>query len=89
MRPVGLTGDATVTPTFGLVNDSFKISKTATVMGMLFFIHQIGAFLSAWLGGIIRQVFGGYTLIWIMDVIVCVIACIVSLKIRKTTTDKI
>lgn len=86
---LGLTGDATVTPTFGLVNDSFKISKTATVMGMLFFIHQIGAFLSAWLGGIIRQVFGGYTLIWIMDVIVCVIACIVSLKIRKTTTDKI
>lgn len=86
---LGLTGDATVTPTFGLVNDSFKISKTATVMGMLFFIHQVGAFLSAWLGGIIRQVFGGYTLIWIIDVIVCVIACIVSLKIRKTTTDKI
>lgn len=52
---LGMTGDATVSPTAGLVNENFLISKVAFVIGILFFAHQVGAFLSAMFGGVIRD----------------------------------
>lgn len=82
---LGMTGDATVSPTSGLVSEHFNIYEVATLVGVLFFGHQIGAFLSAWLGGVIRTATGGYTLLWIIDIIVCTFACIMSLKIKKST----
>ena len=82
---LGMTGDATVSPTSGLVSEHFNINEVATLVGVLFFGHQIGAFLSAWLGGVIRTATGGYTLLWIIDIIVCTFACIMSLKIKKST----
>ena len=79
---LGMTGDATVSPTSGLVSENFSVSKVATLIGILFFTHQIGAFFSAWLGGVIRQAMGGYTAIWMIDVALCVFACIMSLRIN-------
>lgn len=80
---LGLTGDATVSPTSGLVSEQFHIGKVATLIGVLFFTHQIGAFLSAWLGGVLRQSTGGYTVIWLIDIALCVFASIMSLRIRE------
>jgi MFS family permease len=80
---LGMTGDATVSPTSGLVSENFSVSKVATLIGILFFTHQIGAFFSAWLGGVLRQALGGYTAVWMMDVALCVFACIMSLRIRE------
>jgi MFS family permease len=79
---LGMTGDATVSPTSGLVSENFSVSKVATLIGILFLTHQIGAFFSAWLGGVLRQALGGYTAVWMMDVALCVFACIMSLRIR-------
>jgi MFS family permease len=79
---LGMTGDATVSPTSGLVSENFSVSKVATLIGILFFTHQIGAFFSAWLGGVLRQALGGYTAIWMIDVVLCVFACIMSLRIN-------
>lgn len=79
---LGMTGDATVSPTAGLVNENFLISNVAFVIGILFFAHQVGAFLSAMFGGVIRNAFGGYTLLWIFDILLCVFACVMSLKIK-------
>lgn len=58
---LGLTGDATVSPTAGLVSAHFKMRDVATLVGFLFFCHQIGAFFSAWLGGVLLEVTGDYT----------------------------
>jgi predicted MFS family arabinose efflux permease len=80
---LGMTGDATVSPTSGLVSENFSVSKVATLIGILFFTHQIGAFFSAWLGGVLRQALGGYTAIWMLDVVLCVFACIMSLRIKS------
>lgn len=80
---LGMTGDATVSPTSGLVSENFRIDEVATLIGVLFFGHQIGAFLSAWLGGIIREATGGYMLLWILDVIVCIFASVMSLRIKE------
>lgn len=79
---LGMTGDATVSPTSGLVSENFSVHKVATLIGMLFFTHQIGAFFSAWLGGVLRELLGGYTAIWMIDVILCVFASIMSLRIQ-------
>jgi MFS family permease len=80
---LGLSGDATVSPTSGLVSENFSVSKVATLIGVLFFAHQIGAFFSAWLGGVLRQALGGYTAVWMIDVILCAFACLMSLRIQK------
>ena len=79
---LGLTGDATVSPTSGLVNARFALARVATLIGFLFLCHQIGAFASAWLGGICVTMTGGYTLVWCMDIAVCTFASLASLRIR-------
>ena len=58
---LGLTGDATVSPTAGLVNARFALARVATLIGFLFLCYQIGAFASAWLGGLCVTLTGGYT----------------------------
>lgn len=79
---LGMTGDATVSPTSGLVSENFRVGKVATLIGVLFFCHQIGAFFSAWLGGMIREATGGYIVLWIIDAVVCTFASIMSLRIK-------
>lgn len=80
---LGITGDATVSPTAGLVSENFTLRQVATLMGILFLAHQIGAFFSAWLGGVLLTVTGGYTAIWLIDIVLCLFACIVSGCIGK------
>jgi predicted MFS family arabinose efflux permease len=79
---LGMTGDATVSPTSGLVSENFSVRKVATLIGILFFTHQIGAFFSAWLGGLIRQAMGNYTVIWMIDVVLCIFASVMSFRIK-------
>lgn len=80
---LGMTGDATVSPTSGLVSDNFNLSQVATLVGILFFCHQIGAFLSAYLGGAMLEATGGYQAVWLIDVALCAFASIMSYLIRK------
>lgn len=79
---LGLTGDATVSPTAGLVNEKFSLTEAATLIGLLFFFHQIGAFASAWLGGILLDATGGYVALWMLDVALCAVASLASMRIR-------
>ncbi len=81
---LGLTGDATVSPTAGLVSENFKLRHVATLIGLLFFVHQIGAFFSAWLGGVFLKMTGDYSLVWYLDAALCTFAAAMSLMIRKT-----
>ncbi|MCI8367954.1 MAG: MFS transporter [Eggerthellaceae bacterium] len=79
---LGLTGDATVSPTAGLVNQQFSLAEAATLIGVLFFGHQIGGFLSAWLGGVLLGATGSYTLLWVIDAVLCTLAALASARIR-------
>jgi predicted MFS family arabinose efflux permease len=80
---LGFTGDATVSPTAGLVNKHFSLTEAATLIGLLFFFHQIGAFASAWLGGILLDLTGGYVALWVLDALLCVIAAMASTRIQN------
>lgn len=80
---LGLTGGATVPPTSGITGNLFGAKKLATLFGIAFFCHQVGSFFSAWLGGICVSATGGYSLIWIVDAALCVMAAIVSYMIQN------
>lgn len=83
---LGLTGDATVSPTAGLVNERFSLTDAATLIGLLFFFHQIGAFASAWLGGILLGATGGYVVLWTLDAVLCAIASLASVRILRAAS---
>ena len=75
---LGLTGDATVSPTAGLVSENFTLRQVATLMGILFLAHQVGAFFSAWFGGVLLATTGSYVTIWLIDIALCLFASFVS-----------
>lgn len=81
---LGLTGDATVSPTSGLVNENFDLKQAATLIGLLFLVHQVGAFFSSWLGGVLVSLTGSYTPIWTADIALCLFAGAMSALIHKS-----
>ena len=52
------------------------------LIGVLFLFHQIGAFLSAWSGGLLLRATGGYDVLWILDAVLCAIPSVASSRIR-------
>ena len=81
---LGMTGAATVPPVSGLIGREFGAARVGTLYGFVFFIHSIGGFLGAWLGGLCVEFFGGYVQIWVIDMLLCVIAAAASWLIRET-----
>lgn len=79
---LGLTGDSTVPPTTGIISGKVGIAKMAVLYGSLCIGHQIGAFASAWLGGILVSTPLSYTALWIADLCLCSIASLASFLIK-------
>ncbi|MDO4556212.1 MAG: MFS transporter [Lachnospiraceae bacterium] len=79
---LGLSGDATVTPTSEIISHKFGAINMAFLFGMVFVCHQIGAFVSTWMAGLLLNVTGSYGLIWMMDLLLCILASAVSYRIR-------
>lgn len=78
---LGLTGDATVSPTSGIVHARYSLTDAATLIGVLFFCHQVGGFLSAWLGGVLLDATGSYVVLWLLDAGLCVLAALASSRV--------
>ena len=79
---LGLTGDSTVPPTTGIISRKVGVAKMAVVYGSIFIGHQIGAFVSAWLGGVFVSTTLGYSALWIVDLCLCLTAAIASYRIK-------
>lgn len=79
---LGMTGDSTVPPTTGIISNKVGVAKMAVVYGSIFIGHQLGAFASAWLGGILVSTSLGYTALWIVDLCLCITATVASFKIK-------
>jgi len=54
----------TVPLTSGLVGQIFGVRYLSMLFGIVFFSHQLGAFLGVWLGGYLYDVTGSYDLVW-------------------------
>lgn len=80
---LGFTGSATVPPTSGLINKLYGPVRLGTLFGFAFVAHQIGSFLSAWLGGVCVTSTGSYTLIWLASAILSSMAAALSFLVKE------
>jgi len=79
---MGLLWLSTVPPTSGLVATMFGPRYMGTLMGVVFFSHQVGAFLGVWLGGRLYDQTGSYDVVWWLGVALGVFAALVHWPIR-------
>lgn len=79
---MGLTWLGTVPLTSGLVAKIFGIQHLGTLFGICFLSHQIGSFLGAGVGGIVFDLTGSYSLLWIATAAAGLIAAILHFPIN-------
>lgn len=80
---MGVTYMAVLPPTAGLIGRLYGAQRLATLLGITFMVHQAGAFLGAWLGGVVLEHTGSYDLMWRLDLTLAVVAAGVSLAVRE------
>ncbi len=80
---MGLTYMATLPPTSGLIGRLFGVRRMATLLGVVMCVHQIGAFLGVWLGGLAVTFSGDYAWIWVADIVLSLVAVAIHLPLRE------
>ncbi|KOT98448.1 MFS transporter [Streptomyces sp. NRRL F-4711] len=78
----GLDWVATVPPTLALCREHYG-EDSAIVFGWVLASHQVGAALVAFLGGVARDRFGSYDVVWIASGALCAAAALMALVIRR------
>ena len=73
----------TVPLTSGLIGQIFGVRYLSTLFGIVFFSHQIGAFLGVWMGGYIFDVTGSYDLVWYLSVVLGVLSALLHWPINE------
>jgi len=80
---LGLLWLSTVPLTSGLVAQIFGPRYMATLFGIVFFSHQVGSFLGAWLGGYFYDLTGSYDVVWWASVLLGVFSGLVHWPIDE------
>ncbi|WP_298959075.1 MFS transporter [uncultured Roseibium sp.] len=80
---MGFTWLGTVPLTTGIVAQVFGPRYLATLIGIVFFMHQIGSFLGAWLGGLVFEQTGNYDIMWWCVVLAGIMAAFLHLPIDE------
>ncbi|MER8042122.1 MFS transporter [Streptomyces sp. NPDC094032] len=78
----GLDWVATVPPTIALCREHYG-EDSAIVFGWVLASHQVGAAAVAFAGGLARDVFGSYDLVWYASGALCAAAALMALVIRR------
>ena len=86
---MGLLWLATVPLTFGIVAQIFGLRYMATLVGLVFFSHQVGSFIGVWLGGYLYDTNGSYDPIWWAGIVLGVLAAIIHLPIDERPMDRL
>jgi predicted MFS family arabinose efflux permease len=80
----GLDWVATVPPTVALCRELFGASGTV-VFGWVFASHQVGAAIASVAAGFARDQTGTYTSSWLAAALLCVVAAVLSVRVRAVT----
>lgn len=86
---LGLCGDATVPPTSGIISKRFGAEKMAVLYGFAIIGHQVGAFMSSFLGGLFVKNKMGYEPLWLVNLCLAAIAATASYMIREKSEKTI
>jgi predicted MFS family arabinose efflux permease len=80
---IGILWMSTVPLTNGVIASVFGVRNLAMLSGVVFFVHQIGAFLGGWLGGYLYDLTGTYDAVWVIAVGLSLFAAAINLPIRE------
>lgn len=80
---------STVPLTNGIVAQVFGVQYLSMLSGVVFFSHQIGSFLGAWLGGFLYDRTGAYDIVWMIAIALGVVAALVNLPIREQAVTRV
>ncbi len=81
---MGLLWLSTVPPTNAVVAQIFGVQYMSMLSGFVFLSHQVGSFFGVWLGGLLYDRTGSYTVVWWIAIALGVFAAIVNLPVRET-----
>ncbi|MEW2632787.1 MFS transporter [Streptomyces sp. NPDC048389] len=84
----GLDWVATVPPTIALCREHYG-DDSAIVFGWVLASHQVGAAVVAFAGGVARDVFGSYDVVWYASGALCAAAALMALVIRRRPLPKL
>ncbi|MGW6394470.1 MFS transporter [Streptomyces sp. NPDC055103] len=84
----GLDWVATVPPTIALCREHYG-EDSAIVFGWVLASHQVGAAVVAFGGGVARDVFGSYDVVWYASGALCAAAALMSLVIRRPRPEPV
>lgn len=79
---IGFTWLGTVPLSSGIVAQVFGPRYLATLVGIVFLMHQLGSFLGAWLGGYAFERWGSYDVIWWTVVFLGILAALLHRPIN-------
>ncbi|WP_190157555.1 MFS transporter [Streptomyces litmocidini] len=82
----GLDWVATVPPTIALCREHYG-EDSAIVFGWVLASHQVGAAAVAFAGGVARDVFGTYDVVWYASGALCAAAALMALVISRPRTE--
>ena len=80
---------ATIPATNGIVAQIFGTKHITMLFGLVFFSHQIGAFLGAYLGGYFFDQYGSYDNAWYLSIALSLFATIMHLPIDERPVKRL
>jgi MFS family permease len=84
---IGFLWLSTVPPTNALVAQIYGARYLGMLGGIVFFSHQIGSFLGAWLGGKLYDLNGNYDIVWMLTIALGIFAALVHLPIDERALE--
>lgn len=85
---MGLLWLSTVPLTNGVIAGIFGLKYLSMLSGFVFFSHQLGSFIGAWLGGYMYTKNGNYDAVWVIVVGLGIFATLINLPINEAAIDR-
>lgn len=86
---MGLLWLGTVPLTSSLVAQIFGVRYMSMLFGIVFFSHQVGAFLGVWLGGKLYDATGSYDVVWAIAIGLGVVAALLHWPIADKPVERV
>src|SRR6478752_4192928 len=85
---IGVLWLSTIPPTSALVAIMFGPRWLTMLLGLAFFVHQVGGFLGVWLGGVLFERTGSYDVVWWGAIFFGVASAIINLPIVEKPVSR-
>ncbi len=85
---MGLLWLSTVPPTNALVAQIFGIQHLSMLSGFVFFSHQIGSFLGAWMGAVIFDANKSYDVMWYIIIALGLFGGLINMPVKETAVPR-